>query len=78
MTEAGSLYHEAYEQASLDESLLMAAEENYSRAMKRVNYIAQLLQGQMPEGDNITVIESDDDPDWTGGDLEEDTAEPAE
>ena len=69
MTEADSLYHEAYAEERLDESLLMAADENYSRAMKRVNYIAQLLQGQIPEGDNITVIEADDEPDWTGGDL---------
>lgn len=73
MTEAGALYHEAYEETSLDDSLLMAADENYSRAMKRVNYIAQLLQGRIPEGDNITVIHTDDEPDWTGGDLEEET-----
>ena len=69
MTEADSLYHEAYAEERLDESLLMAADENYSRAMKRVNYIAHLLQGKIPEGDNITVIEADDEPDWTGGDL---------
>ena len=75
MTQASELYHEAYGQDSLDESLLMAADENYARAMKRVNYIAQYLQGQVPEGENITVIPSDDEPDWTGGDLEETVSE---
>ena len=73
MTETGVLYKEAYEQDTPDSSLLLAAEESYSRAMKRVNYIAQLLQGQVPEGENITVIENEDEPDWTGGDLEETT-----
>ena len=69
MTEADTLYHEAFEDQRVDESILMAADENYSRAMKRVNYIAQLLQGHIPEGDNITVIQAEDEPDWTGGDL---------
>lgn len=69
MVEASDLYHEVYEDDGIDESVLMAADEYYSRAMKRVNYIAQYLQGHVPEGSNITVIENTDEPDWTGGDL---------
>jgi len=67
--EASDLYHEVYEDEGIDESVLMTADEYYSRAMKRVNYIAQYLQGHVPEGSNITVIENTDEPDWTGGDL---------
>jgi len=69
MVEASDLYHEVYEDEGIDESVLMTADEYYSRAMKRVNYIAQYLQGHVPEGSNITVIENTDEPDWTGGDL---------
>lgn len=79
MEEAGRLYHEAYADGGYDADIAQAAFENYTRAMKRVNYIAILLQGRIPEDDNITVITEDNEPDWNGGETDtprtEDTAE---
>ena len=57
MDEAARLYAEAYEEDYVSDSLIQAATENYESAMKRVNYIAVLLQGEIPEG--ATVIEGD-------------------
>lgn len=57
MHEAVRLYGEAYEEDYVSDSLIQAAAENYESAMKRVNYIAALLQGEIPEG--ATVIEGD-------------------
>ena len=56
MKEASRLYHNAWHNAEYDGQAVQAAQENYTRAMERVNYIAILLQGRVPEGDNITVI----------------------
>lgn len=67
MAEADRLYHEVYANDSYDQSVADAAWENYNRAMKRVNYIAILLQGRIPEDDNITVITQENEPDWNGG-----------
>ena len=50
MHEAVRLYGEAYEEDYVSDSLIHAATENYESAMKRVNYIALLLQGEIPEG----------------------------
>ena len=50
MYEAVRLYGEAYEEDYVSDSLIQAAAENYESAMKRVNYIAVLLQGKIPEG----------------------------
>lgn len=57
MHEAVRLYGEAYEEDYVSDSLIQAATENYESAMKRINYIAVLLQGEIPEG--ATVIEGD-------------------
>lgn len=57
MTEAVRLYEEAYEDDYVSDPLIQAASENYASAMKRINYIALLLQGEIPEG--ATVVESD-------------------
>lgn len=58
MQEAVRLYAEAYEEDYVSDSLIHAATENYESAMKRVNYIAVLLQGEIPEG---AVVEEGDD-----------------
>ena len=50
MNEAVRLYSEAYEEDYISDSLIQAAIENYDSAMKRINYIAVLLQGEIPEG----------------------------
>lgn len=57
MYEAVRLYGEAYEEDYVSDSLIQAATDNYESAMKRINYIAALLQGEIPEG--ATVIEDD-------------------
>ncbi|MBR6238597.1 MAG: hypothetical protein IKQ83_06105 [Lachnospiraceae bacterium] len=59
MQEAVSLYHEYHDDPESDMSVFDAACENYSRAMKRVGYISSILKGEMPEGDDIDVIEED-------------------
>lgn len=57
MDEAVRLYSEAYEEDYVSDALIQAATENYESAMKRINYIAVLLQGEIPEGAN--VVEGD-------------------
>ena len=57
MAEAVRLYEEAYEEDYVSDSLIQAASENYASAMRRINYIALLLQGEIPEG--ATVVEDD-------------------
>ena len=57
MDEAVRLYSEAYEEDYVSDAMIQAATENYESAMKRINYIAILLQGEIPEG--ATVVEGD-------------------
>lgn len=57
MNEAVRLYGEAYEEDYVSDSLIQAAVENYDSAMKRINYIAILLQGEIPEG--ATIVEGE-------------------
>jgi len=58
MSDAVKLYTQAYEEeGKVNDSYIQAAVENYESAMKRINYIATLLQGEIPEG--VTVIEGD-------------------
>ena len=35
------------------------AGQNYDRAMTRLSYISTLLQGELPEGDNIIITEEE-------------------
>ncbi len=58
MSEAVTLYHEFYE-SGYDDSVRQAADENYKRAMKRMNYISILLQGKIPDDAEIMVTEED-------------------
>lgn len=57
MKEAVRLYEEAYEEDYISDPLIQAAAENYASAMRRINYIAMLLQGEVPEG--ATIVEVD-------------------
>lgn len=63
LSEAVSLYHQAFEDGEeLDENVLGAALEYYSRAFKRLDYIGTILQGELPEDESITIIhESEED-----------------
>ena len=57
MKEAVRLYEEAYEEDYISDPLIQAAAENYASAMKRINYIAMLLQGEIPEGATVVELE---------------------
>lgn len=59
MTEAVTLYNEVFSADEYQEEKFLAAQENYNRAMTRLSYISTLLQGEMPEGDNVTITEED-------------------
>ena len=59
MTEAVSLYHDVFEAEEYDESTADVAVQNYDRAMTRLSYISTLLQGELPEGDNIIITEEE-------------------
>lgn len=61
MTEAVSLYQTVFTTTPYDEYSAMLAEENYKRAMKRKQYISEILQGRIPEGDDITTFYEDDE-----------------
>lgn len=67
MSEASTLYHEAYADGNYDVYIAEAAAENYSRAMKRINYIAVLLQGRYPDDENVIIVPESNEPDWNGG-----------
>ncbi len=72
LSESVSLYHQAFDSGEeFDPNILDAALEYYSRALKRLDYIGIILQGDLPEDDTITIIhESEDD-----NDDEKDTGE---
>lgn len=61
MTQAVALFHEYYDDSESDYSTFETASENYSRAMKRIEYISTLLKGEVPEGDGVNVEEQDYD-----------------
>ena len=59
MTEAVTLYHTVFEASEYDEATADIAQQNYDRAMTRLSYISTLLQGELPEGDNIIITEEE-------------------
>ena len=62
------------------DSNVSMAQENYNRAMTRVNYISMVLQGNVPSGDGIEVFEeetTDFDPVVDETDVEEEYYEEA-
>ena len=59
MTEAVSLYHKVFEAEEFDVDSADIAAQNYDRAMMRLSYISTLLQGELPEGDNIIITEEE-------------------
>lgn len=58
MSEAVSLYHQAYEGESFNASLEDAARQNYECANIRLQYIISILHGNIPE--EIFTYEDDD------------------
>lgn len=59
MTEAVKLYHEVFESEEYSEETASIAQENYNRALKRLSYISSLLQGKLPEGEDIIITEEE-------------------
>lgn len=59
MTEAVSLYHQVFEAEEYDAASADVAAQNYDRAMKRLSYISTLLQGELPEDENIIITEEE-------------------
>lgn len=60
MVEATRLYKEWAEDPDYeDDQLVSMAQQNYDRAMKRVNYMSVILQGGTPEGEGVTILEED-------------------
>ncbi len=55
MSQAVTLYHEAYSNGSYNEYTAQAASEYYARAMTRISYISDLLQGKIPDDANVVV-----------------------
>ncbi len=49
MTNAVTLFHQAYESEPFDNAAAQAAREYYERANKRVVYILAVLHGEMPD-----------------------------
>ena len=60
MAEAASLYHEAYADGSYAENTAAAAQENYDRAVMRMDIISQVLQGEMPTEEAVTITTQPD------------------
>lgn len=58
MSEAVRLYHEAFEAEIFDEAISNAAKENYDRANIRIQYILDILHGELPE-EIFTNVPSD-------------------
>lgn len=62
MKEAASLYHEAYADGTYAANVAEAAQENYKRAVKRMEYISIVLQGEMPTDEDVTITTENDAP----------------
>ena len=59
MTEAVTIYHEVFEADEYDSANADVAAQNYDRAMKRLSYISTLLQGELPEDENLIITEEE-------------------
>lgn len=59
MNEAVELYHEAFETDPFDEFTAGIAQQKYNRAIVRVNYIGQILQGKELSGEGISTYTED-------------------
>ena len=59
MTESVAIYHEVFEADEYDAVNADVATQNYDRAMKRISYISILLQGELPEDENLIITEEE-------------------
>ncbi len=63
MTESVNAYHTLFTTTPYDEYSALLAEENYNRAMTRQYYIGEILQGKVPSGDDITIVDGENEQD---------------
>lgn len=61
MNEAVSMYHDVFAADVIDIDTLEIANENYHRSMKRIQYIGDILMGQLPDGDDVSITYEDSD-----------------
>lgn len=54
MVQANDYYHQSFSETSFNPYTLEAADECYKRANKRVQYIINILHGELPKDDNIS------------------------
>ena len=59
MTESVTIYHEVFEADEYDAANADVAAQNYDRAMKRLSYISTLLQGELPDDENLIITEEE-------------------
>lgn len=59
MTLAVSNYHIVFTTVPFDEYAAILAEENYKQAMRHQYYIGEILQGKVPEGDDVIILTDD-------------------
>lgn len=55
MNEAVLLYHQAMGDSTYDSNIASQAKAKYDEAMTHIQYMGQILMGQIPEGDGVTV-----------------------
>ncbi|MBD5460782.1 MAG: hypothetical protein HDR26_07555 [Lachnospiraceae bacterium] len=60
MTQAVSLYHDAFGDTSYNEYVFDYASEYYKRAYKRLTYIITLLHGDIPEDGNVILYDEEE------------------
>ena len=62
MSEAVSLYRKVFSSEEYDDYSATLADESYNRALKRLHYISEILQGREPEGEDITYVTDENIP----------------
>lgn len=67
MTQAVSLYHEAFGGTSYNEYVFDYASEYYKRAYRRFTYFITLLHGEVPEDDSVILYEDEDEEETASG-----------
>ncbi|MDD3660913.1 MAG: hypothetical protein PHT89_09355 [Lachnospiraceae bacterium] len=70
MTEAVSLYHEAFGAEVYDDIKAQLAAQSYQRAIKRVQYIGDIMMGQLPDDENVEITYEDSTSDDTSDDTQ--------
>ncbi len=61
MNEAVTLYHSSFSEGTFNDFSAGMAYEKYCRAIIRINYIGDILQGKTLEGENIDVYYEEED-----------------